>query len=179
MSVPGIDYGRGMTNIDTVNDIRYGVISQHDVSQAWSESSEPDYGPPCCPECGNDITDYAEDSHGEYEQFHNRGCADHACEHCELTLDSSDCYSDEAIGWNLDDGEYQASDCLDSDIIIMKSPYYTHACFCSPCVPGAGNLNSDDPDGVKTYCFGHDWFEDGKAPYPVYSVADDSEVLPV
>jgi len=20
------------------------------------------------------------------------------------------------------------------------------------------------------YCFGHDWFEDGKAPYPVYSV---------
>lgn len=32
--------------------------------------------------------------------------------------------------------------------------------------------------GVKTYCVGHDWFEDGKAPYPVYSVATGELVAP-
>lgn len=28
----------------------------------------------------------------------------------------------------------------------------------------------------KAYCFGHDWFEGGKAPYPVYSVETGEEV---
>jgi len=26
-------------------------------------------------------------------------------------------------------------------------------------------------EGVKTYCLGADWFENERAPYPVYSVA--------
>jgi hypothetical protein len=39
----GIDYGRGLTNIDTETGIRYGVISQNEVLQAWADSSEPDY----------------------------------------------------------------------------------------------------------------------------------------
>jgi hypothetical protein len=32
--------------------------------------------------------------------------------------------------------------------------------------------------GVRTYCLGHDWFEDGKAPYPVYRVDNGELVLP-
>jgi len=63
----------------------------------------------------------------------------------------------------------------DTDIFIIKSPYYTFARFCSPCAPGAGHLRNYDPDGVKTYCFGNDWFE-GECPYPVYRV-DNNECV--
>jgi hypothetical protein len=31
---------------------------------------------------------------------------------------------------------------------------------------------------AKGYCFGHDWFEGGKAPYPVFSVKTGELVLP-
>jgi hypothetical protein len=73
--------------------------------------------------------------------------------------------------------------------MLLRSPYYTYAQFCSPCVPGAGNLDAavdiedtsvlqEGIDGVKTYAFGHDWFEDGKAPYVVYRVDDGSIVEP-
>jgi hypothetical protein len=78
------------------------------------------------------------------------------------------------------------------DIMIIKSPYYTYAQFCSPCAPGAGYLmnwfkmeNGYSPETLgieqfekmaqaagfpKVYCFGHDWFGNGIAPYPVFNV---------
>ena len=157
----GIDYGMGRTNRDPENGIRYGVISQHSVSQAWSDCAEPDYGKAHCPKCGNDAMQYLA-IHEPFAQF-GRGCADYACEDCEITFDSSESFPDEAQGWSYNDEGYKLADCLDSDIFVLKSPYYTHAQFCSPCVPGAGNLDSHDPDGAQTYCLGHDWFEDGKA----------------
>lgn len=142
MSYPGIDYGLGKTNIDTQTGIRYGVISQHSVMQAWADSSEPVY-----PEHDQSETDADEDI---------------------------DC---EPIGWVYSDEGYELQDCLDSDIMVLKSPFYTFAQFCSPCVPGAGNLNHPTEDGVKCYCLGHDWFEEGHAPYPVYQVSDGKQVL--
>lgn len=66
----------------------------------------------------------------------------------------------------------------DTDVWIYDSPYFTHAQYCSPCAPGAGYLLNPCPTGPKTYCLGHDWFESGKAPYPVYSVETGEEVLP-
>lgn len=50
----GIDYGLGVTNIDLQTGIRYGVINQHEVLQAWCDSSEADYGEPHCGRCGNE-----------------------------------------------------------------------------------------------------------------------------
>jgi len=50
----GIDYGRGETNIDKLTGIRFGVINQGEVGQAWFESAEADYGKPTCPKCGNE-----------------------------------------------------------------------------------------------------------------------------
>lgn len=88
--------------------------------------------------------------------------------------DEFDCYDGlEPIGLEYDKEGYKIIDCLDSDLMIIKSPYYTYAQYCSPCVPGAGNL--DNPmhknAGIKTYCLGLDWFdEDSPCPYPVYSV---------
>ena len=48
----GIDYGMGTVNVDRTNGIRYGVISQHSVVQAWADSAESEYGEPTCPERG-------------------------------------------------------------------------------------------------------------------------------
>ena len=50
----GIDYGRGLTNIDTNNGIRYGVIAANDVGQAWFDESEANYYY-VCPYCDHDI----------------------------------------------------------------------------------------------------------------------------
>lgn len=65
---------------------------------------------------------------------------------------------------------YQAESDDYGDIMITKSPFYTRCQYCSPCAPGAGYLMTPDPLGPKTYCFGDDWFEDGKAPYPIFKV---------
>lgn len=132
-----IDYGMGTTNIDVKTGIRYGVISQHDVTQAWADSCKPVYPD----DLSDDDMEYAE-----------------------------------PIGWEYNGDGYELTDCLDSDIFVLNSPFYTYARFCSPCVPGAGNLNDHDENGVKTYCLGHDWFDDNKAPYPVYSVATNELV---
>lgn len=176
----GIDYGMGRTNVDLETGIRYGVISQHDVMQAWADSAEPDYGEPTCPGCGDDAVEYSGDTHNEYAAPANRphACADYACEECKILIDAQDAFGGEPIGWNYIGEGYELTDCLDSDIFVLKSPYYTFADFCSPCVPGAGNLNSDNPNGAKTYCLGHDWFGDGRAPYPVYSVENSEMVAP-
>lgn len=171
----GIDYGMGRTNINHETGIRYGVISQDAICQAWSDSSEGDYGEATCPKCEGRAMSYL-GIHSSFEQYEDHGCADYACEDCELTIDSSDCFGDEAIGWTVDADGYKMQDCLDSDVMILESPYFTLAPYCSPCVPGAGNLDNsgegefDESNGVKTYCVGHDWFEDGFAPYDVYSV---------
>ena len=129
----GIDYGLGRTNINHETGIRYGVISQYSVMQAWADSAEPVY--PENDQDETDVNDFAE-----------------------------------PIGWEYKDEGYILTDCLDSDIMVLESPYYMNALYCSPCVPGAGNLDDADETGVKTYCLGHDWFEDSQAPYPVYDV---------
>ena len=174
----GIDYGMGITNVDVKTGIRYGAISQHSVSQAWCDSAEPDYGKPTCPKCGNEVIEYDGDKDVDGWEGSDHGCADFMCEDCKMVYDSSDCYGEEPQGWNYEGDGYKLTGCLDSDIFVLESPYYTFAPFCSPCVPGAGNLDSADADGAKTYCLGHDWFEDGKAPYEVYSVETGAIVNP-
>jgi|LakMenEpi03Aug12_release.lakeMendotaPanAssembly.Ray.scaffolds.fasta_scaffold00471_60 hypothetical protein len=50
--------------------------------------------------------------------------------------------------WLWEKDGYTLSNCLQSDVFVGKSPYFTYAQFCSPCVPGAGNLdNSYEPQG--------------------------------
>lgn len=176
----GIDYGHGRVNVDVTNGIRYGVISQNSVSQALSDSDlEYDYGDATCPKCGNVATNSADLPEESEEWEIGRGCcSDYGCVRCEYVFDASEAFGDEASGWSyLADG-YELTDCLYNDVFVLKSPFYTHAQFCSPCVPGAGNLDSADADGAKTYCLGHDWFEDRKAPYPVYDVATGALVQP-
>lgn len=160
----GIDYGHGRTNIDKANGIRYGCISQGSVMLEAIGDMEMVYPPISCPECGQEAKD---------QNAENYKCA---CGHTYTCYEATE--NTEAIGMTYDREGYKLKSCLDSDIIITLSPYYTHAQFCSPCIPGAGSLDNPCEDGPKTYCLGHDWFDDEKAPYPVFSVTTDEEVKP-
>jgi hypothetical protein len=143
----GIDYGAGQTNRG-VSGIRYGVISQNQVLQAWADSSEGHYP---CRDC-------------QFEQGDDN-CQYQCCD---------------AVSHYIDDDEYQAESDDYGDIFITKAPYYTYAQFCSPCAPGACHLENplSEPDNDnKCYCFGHDWFEEGIAPYTVYDVKTSKVVV--
>jgi hypothetical protein len=160
----GIDYGMGQTNIDRKTGIRYGVVPQNDVLQAWADSSEPYMGNACpfCgnePKSGNDITSMAR------------------CPSCHHSLNDGDFDDREPISFVYDADGYMAECGDDGDIFITKSPYYTLCSFCSPCAPGAGYVRNYNPEGVKAYCFGPDWYDDDDKPtFPIYKVSDNSIV---
>ena len=161
----GIDYSTGIENRSPETGIHYGVIHQGEILQAWADSSEPYYHP-ACPLCGGDI---AED----------KLFTDFTCPNCGEEVKEHDFDYLEATSYYVDDSEYQAESSGDMvDIFIAESPYYTTCNYCSPCAPGAGYLTDYNSDGIKTYCFGHDWFEDGKAPYKVFDVKTNKEVKP-
>lgn len=190
----GIDYGNGLTNIDTETGIRYGVIHQGEVLQAWADDSEAHYTP-ACPYCGNEL---------------KKGFETRRCGHChkrinpdvDFDIQEPDYFTYDADGYQCQ----QSAD--DTDIFVLKSPYFTYCQFCSPCAPGAGYLmdyfkpdtkyrkktnpinnhvitysewykiQAEDNRYIKAYCFGHDWYEDNKAPYPVFSVETGEIVNP-
>lgn len=168
---PGINYSGLLSpqvNRDNEKKIRYGVISAHEVLQSWADSSEPQYSNRC-PYCGN------EPKSGN--DIHNM----QRCPSCYKALDDDVFMDEEIIGYTLNDGEYIAEIDSYNDIFIIKSPYYTFAQFCSPCAPGACHLSSplESPiEDNKCYCFGHDWFNNGKAPYTVYSVKTGEKIEP-
>lgn len=171
----GINYAgpSSTVNMDETTGIRYGVISQHEVLQAWADSSDPVFTKPSdigdieCPECGflfsvgdgaewGDIITCPDNPVHEFELGEN------------MELD--------AQGYDLNDGEYVAFCGDDGDIFVISSPYYTYAQFCSPCAPGAIFLMSPTPNGAKGYCFDASWFDSGVAPYPVYRVDTGEEI---
>jgi len=165
-SYEGINYGLSNTNIDLDTSIRYVVINQNKVGQAWFDESEPYYGKEIeveCPKCNELFTANIEDSEVN-------------CPNCNETILDYE-YNDnlEPISYFIKDNEYEADcSCNDQgDIFILKAPYFTYAQFCSPCAPGACHLENPldhKAESNKCYCFGHDWFDNGKAPYPVYEV---------
>lgn len=174
----GIDYGLGQTNIDTETGIRYGVISLHSLDSWIYEELEPEYGDACCPSCGTETRD-SDEFEDPKSEFRNPKFKEQYCDVCEEYFWSEECYPDSPHSHTLDKNGYSAEtdmDCI--NLFVYKSLYFTRAKYCSPCVPGAGDLNSPCSDGAKAYCLGHDYFEGDKAPYPVYSVETGEEVLP-
>lgn len=101
-----------------------------------------------------------------------------ACEEHGEDCDG-DCMMDVEPTRHYDEEGYKIFEDSQGDLFIEKSPYYTYAQFCSPCAPGAAYLlNHMEPGtGPKAYALGHDWFEDKKAPYRVFKVEDDTELL--
>jgi hypothetical protein len=160
----GIDYGRGLANVDTDTGIRYGVIPIGAVDW-WHEQSEAQYPEPQCPDCEGEVTDDVPDSVKPGDNYVSYYCAE-----CEKAFTSEECEAQDPSCFTVAANGLQASQNADGgDIFVLASPYFTRAAFCSPCAPGACYLTSPCDDGERAYCFGHEWFE-GKAPYPVYRV---------
>jgi hypothetical protein len=179
----GIDYGLGQSNINKETGIHYGVISQHTPSP---EAVDDVYH-------GPHSRDLAYENWVEHVKKAVSSAVLEAVDHLMLSSRAEELakhLSEEAEGWdwlgdsyNGDEADplyehdgYKIVKCLDYDLFVLKSPYYTHAQYCSPCVPGAGNLDHPCKEGPKSYCLGHDWFEDGKAPYDVFDVISGAKV---
>jgi hypothetical protein len=149
----GIDYGIGRSNINLYTGIRYGVIPAQETFNCGADFMEAVY----------------------YDVEHSDECTGQIDTDCTCGADEQETnishfeYTSE--GYQLRQGAE------DGDIFVIESPYYTTACFCSPCAPGACHLMNYHPEGPKTYCLGHDFFEGDKAPYPVYRVSDNSLIL--
>lgn len=173
----GIDYSPpGSTvNRDPDTGIRYGIISLHALHPEACEDFEAEYDARC-PHCGADVPD---DTHFTRFQAPTYLTANGVekrpgdwttCASCEKHFREDDQYGDEPDRQVLNTTEYKGSIDSSMDAWCFKSPYYTLAAFCSPCAPGACSLSTPCEDGERAYCFGHDWFDGGVAPYPVYSV---------
>jgi hypothetical protein len=159
-SYPGINYaGAGsFVNKNPSTGIRYGIIPMRRVTMEWCEIAEPFYTYRC-PYCGNEL---------------KNGIDSKRCDFCHKSINSDRDFDDqEPDCYYIDNGEYSAFCDSYDDIFITFSPYFSYAQFCSPCAPGACHLNlpldNPIPDN-KCYCFGHNFFENHNALYPVYSV---------
>lgn len=177
----GIDYsGPGTTcNRDTKTGIRYGIIPQNDASPEalddiftnGTDLGFEDYKQGVKDNLRKALSDYFHD----YKRTSGNSPLDCAVENAFDAIsdnlgdsyDGSDCARME-----LEQNGYKLMTDSSGDLWVMKSPFFTYAQFCSPCAPGACYLrNPVEPcESNKCYCLGADWFEDGKAPYPVYSV---------
>jgi hypothetical protein len=170
MSNAGIDYGLGKTNIDVDTGIRFGIISANSLDSWIYEELELDYGKPTCPKCGSDVKDTDDITWPNKRLPEHKECV---CTSCGEYYWSEECYPQEPISQYIDDGKYEATLTEINEMVIIKAPFYTLTKFCSPCFPGGGDLNNPVEEGVKTYCFGHEYFRDEVAPYPVYCAKTD------
>lgn len=176
-----------MPNFDETTGIRYGVISPHSIS-SWSldeiyqNGTDPQY------EMGLDqlMTDLK-----EFCEIHNLNY-DHINRDTFVDVFNDSYESDGSGIMDYSDSEYSLHVSGDNfGIFVMKSPYYTYCRSCSPCAPGAGDLDASfDPDEHeitegyhRALCLGSEWFdkEDSeyarKIPYRVFRVDNDQEVI--
>lgn len=142
------------TNINIETGIRYGTISTNNVNYFFDEA-EPVYPEPE-PKFDDELNEI------------------------ELTEEEIEAHYDglDPLHFKIDNETLQAHTFWDTTcIMITHSEYYTFTRLCSPCVPNAGDLDTPDERGYKTYCLGHDFFGIEGAPYRVFRVSDDSEVI--
>lgn len=211
---PGIDYsGLGSkTNRDPETWIRYGVVSQNSIhpeamEDIWRGSRDLSYEA-AVEEAKKRLAsafsnDDPSDRESDFWSVAKDLCGMRGLDEAVRGLmevekegdlwdviadDFNDAY--QSYGdhdWLWEEDGYRLANCLVSDIIVLKSPFYTYAQFCSPCVPGAGNLDhpfvcefgdvgyaraAEEQGWPKVFCLGHDFFEGNRAPYPVFRVDD-------
>jgi len=176
----GIDYGQGQTNIDLETGVRYGIIAMNSLDgSGWETMASGDdldfeaFKREVCSTLRTAIE-------GVLEQHRLDGCND-ALGIAQDTVDNLEFDSYESSGdctrYSLRRDGYALTTTADGNLFVIKSPYYTFAQYCSPCVPGAGNLDVPSGDGPKTYCLASDWFDDVRpCRYPVYRLDTDEQI---
>jgi len=175
-----------MTNYDEKTGIRYGVISPHSINQdalndIYTNGTDPYYG-----EGIKEIKQHVQDFISSYPYRISEGTQDSIRD--MLIEDFSDGYENPDGAIDYSDNEYDLHVSGDNfGIFVMKSPYYTYCRGCSPCAPGAGDLDSPMTSYIgaistnfdKALCLGTEWFDqDNPIPYRVFRVDNDQEVLP-
>lgn len=160
----GLNYGAESSNIDIETGVRYGVISANKLSSAICDVLEPIYE--CsCPDCGAPMKN-------------NEPPEDLLCEACGYKgRDESEFYPEEPSWWAYEENNLFFMQDEYNDIIIFKSPFVAYAQFCSPCMPGACNLESplaEDSRDRDNLCYALDetWFEGNEAPYDYFKLED-------
>ena len=179
-----------MANYDEKTGIHYGVISpnsicQETLSELCDKSVDTIYE-----ESKEDFTNQIENI------LNDNGFSIGQID--EVLTPAIDCfnenYNNDNHGYEYEDKEYILHISDDNfGIFVIKSPYYTYTKQCSPCAPGAGDL--DNPviqerlgempndifmhNTVKAYCLPREFFDSeySKIPYRYYNVSDDKEVL--
>jgi hypothetical protein len=153
-------------NIDPITGIHFGVIPPHETQ--WYEAAKPFY-PAACPHCGSWELE---------EQEENPSLL--FCESCHAVIPEGDQFPLEPTQFVYEEEGYFLSQSADDhDIFVCKAPYYTLTQPCSACAPNAGYLPQASLKGsLRAFCLGHDFFESGQAPYPVFLVETGEEVKP-
>ena len=78
----------------------------------------------------------------------------------EIVYYDEDQEDSEIKGFSYDQEGYSLWYSPDSSFLwVFKSPITTHCAFCSPCVPGAGDLDNPNKHGVITYALAPDMME--------------------
>jgi len=142
----GIDYGRGLTNIDQQTGIRYGVVSLNSLA-GWVIDEFFDNG---TDETMRQIeADYREENGLSVdEEIPEEWYDDLEIEEAVYTLETDGM----SLGLN-----YLGGAAL---VWVYKSPVTAKCSFCSPCCPGAGDLDNKRDDGVETYSLPDEWFDE-------------------
>ncbi len=148
-SYKGINYaGHTGVNQDKANGIRYGVMPQNEVLQAWADSSE---------------AQYPKREKGERQAAYER----------RMEFAEPIAFTYEREGYAASCGEDG-----DIFIVRSPYFTYAQFCSpCAPGACYLRNPLDEPDENNKAYCFGHDWFEGRVAPYPVYSV-ETGELVP-
>ena len=193
----GIDYsGPGATcNRNVKTGIRYGIIPQHDVmaealDDIFTHGKDLDfeaYIKGAKDEIRRTLADYFSD----YKRTSGNSPLDCSVENAfdAISDNLGDNYqSDGAARMEYEIDGYKLMTDGSGDLWVLESKFFTYARFCSPCAPGACHLdcpldntpipghkgqppNDESLANNRAYCLGADWFENEKAPYPIYSVA--------
>jgi len=69
----------------------------------------------------------------------------------------------EPISWSYDRDGIKAEYSADGSwLFVFKSPVVVRCNYCSPCVPGAGDLDNPNPEGIEAYGLPNDclWSEE-------------------
>lgn len=147
----GIDYGRGIANIDHATGIRYGCVVAHRVGYLYDEA-EPEYPDLEC-ECGHDFgQDYSDGDE---------------CPECGATVDLTFW---EPISWNVDSDDIKGYFDDTGDFIILWSKWKVRDNFASPCFPGGVYIDEGTGDDAWAYCPPPDCFEDDDRPDGIVEV---------
>lgn len=175
-----------MANFDEKTGIRFGVISPHSISHNCDYDLYE--GP-------NSTDPYYESGKKELEEkidsfFKDIGnLSDEIKESLkdQIITEWFEGYENPDGAMDYSDNEYDLHVSGDNfGIFVMKSPYYTYCRGCSPCAPGAGDLdasfNPDDHELTEAFnralCLGSEWFDqDNPIPYRVFRVDNDQEVI--